>query len=240
MTYLDIHTHQFRATAESIEVLNLMVTSRQELDHWLNIIHQAQAHQYFSAGLHPWDLTSDRVEKDFAVLSEVLLHPKVLMLGECGLDRNTRVDWHLQMQSFEKQAHLASQLAKPLIIHCVRSFPEIVRFKQQIKPTVPWLIHGFNNNAQILHQLLNNQFYVSLGSALLKNDSNASKGISTIPIEQLFLETDDKNCTISSIFVAASKLLDVSIEYLQEKIYSNFNQIVLGHGQKSDDSKRES
>lgn len=224
--YLNIHTHHIEADDAIIQVENLIIDSSIPMEVWIKQIGNSLPNQYFSAGLHPWYLKEGQLEADLALLKRILAHPKVLFVGECGLDKICQTDWTFQINVFKTQIQIAEELQKPIVIHCVRAFSEIIQIKKLLRPKLPWLIHGFNNNEQILRQLIQHQLYISLGSALLQDKSNAVRLITSIPIKQLFLETDDKNCTISSIFVAASKQLEVEVEYLQEKIYANFKQIV--------------
>lgn len=228
--YLNIHTHHIEADEAIFQVQNLVIDSAIPVEVWEKQLVNSLPNQYFSAGLHPWYLKETQLEADLALLKRILTHPKVLFLGECGLDKICQTDWTFQINVFKTQIQIAEALQKPTVIHCVRAFSEIIQIKKLLRPKFPWLIHGFNNNEQILKQLIQHQLYVSLGAALLQDKSNASRLITSIPIKQLFLETDDKNCTISSIFVAASNLLEVDIEYLQEKIYANFKQIVEHQG----------
>jgi len=180
----------------------------------------------FSVGLHPWYIKQENIDKDFEELAQLAKHPNVLAIGECGLDRLIDLDMNIQEEVFIRQIHLAETLQKPVIIHCVKAFSDLIALKKKLKPSIPMIVHGFNNNAQICQQLVNHQFYLSLGSALLNSESNASKNILTIPIQQLFLETDDKNCFISTIFAHASTYLTEPVEVLQEQILQNFKRVV--------------
>lgn len=224
--FLNIHTHHFEPDEAIFQVQNLIIDSAIPDKVWIKQLESSLPNQYFSAGLHPWYLKEAQLEADLGLLKRILAHPKVLFLGECGLDKICQTDWTFQINVFKTQIQIAEEFQKPMVIHCVRAFSEIIQIKKLLRPKLPWLIHGFNNNERILCQLIQHQLYISLGSALLQEKSNATRLITSIPIKQLFLETDDKNCTISSIFVAASKQLEVDVEYLQEKIYANFKQIV--------------
>ncbi|MEA5260259.1 TatD family hydrolase [Arcicella aquatica] len=180
----------------------------------------------FSVGLHPWYIKQENIDKDFEELAQLAKHPNVLAIGECGLDRLIDLNMNIQEEVFIRQIHLAETLQKPVIIHCVKAFSELIALKKRLKPKVPLIVHGFNNNPQICAQLVQHQFYISLGSALLNSQSNASKNISSIPIQQLFLETDDKICFISTIFAHASTYLTQPVEVLQEQILQNFKKVV--------------
>ncbi|MES2517194.1 MAG: TatD family hydrolase [Bacteroidota bacterium] len=213
--FIDIHTHNQTPEEGALKIIN----APQFWDF------SEQTSTYFSLGLHPWYLDKNTFESEFEKLEQNAKNQQVAMIGECGLDRNTDIDLAFQTEIFIRQIQLAERLQKPVIIHCVRAFPEIIAIKKKLNPSVPMIIHGFNNNLQICQQLIQHQFHISLGAALLNPNSNASKVISMIPKEKLFLETDDKNCTISSIFVLASTYRNVQIEILQESIKNNFNRI---------------
>ena len=97
--------------------------------------------------------------------------------------------------------------------------------KQELNYTLPIIIHGYNNNTIIANQLLKNEFYLSFGKAIMNENSNASKIISTIPIEKLFLETDDSEISIEDIYNAAAKCINVEPELLKIDIYKNYNRV---------------
>lgn len=214
--YLNIHTHQTSTEKDTLSIVNAQNTSG-----WMDM-----AVGKFSAGLHPWYIKPESIDEDFAQLEKLARHSNVLAIGECGLDRLIDLDMSIQEEVFIRQIRLAETLQKPVIIHCVKAFSDLIALKKKLKPSIPMIVHGFNNNAQICRQLVNHQFYLSLGSALLNSESNASKNILTIPIQQLFLETDDKNCFISTIFAHASTYLTEPVEVLQEQILQNFKRVV--------------
>lgn len=214
--YLNIHTHQTSTEKDTLSIVNAQTASG-----WMDM-----AVGKFSVGLHPWYIKPENIAEDFAQLEKLARQPNVLAIGECGLDRLIDLDMSIQEEVFIRQIRLAETLQKPVIIHCVKAFSDLIALKKKLKPSISMIVHGFNNNAQICRQLVNHQFYLSLGSALLNSESNASKNILTIPIQQLFLETDDKNCFISTIFAHASTYLTEPVEVLQEQILQNFKRVV--------------
>lgn len=211
MQYLNIHTHLSTGNPDEISVQNFIVGKDETIPRGL-----------FSAGIHPWYL-GENVDSLLEKLSKIVPNSNCFAVGECGLDRNIGTDLALQTQVFTQQIQLAESLQKPVIVHCVKAFTELIALKKKLKVSVPMLVHGFNNNLQICEQLISNGFYISLGSALLKSDSNASKAIKKIPIKQLFLETDDKNHTIETIFMAASEHLGLGISQLQALMLESFS-----------------
>lgn len=214
--YLNIHTHHPSTENDTLSIVNAQTDSG-----WMDM-----AVGKFSVGLHPWYIKPESIDEDFAQLEKLARQPNVLAIGECGLDRLIALDLRFQEEVFIRQIRLAESLQKPVIIHCVKAFSELIALKKKVKPSIPMIVHGFNNNAQIAEELIKHDFYLSFGMALLNYESNASKIISTMPIQQLFLETDDKNCFISTIFAHASNYLNQPVEVLQEQILQNFKLVV--------------
>ncbi|MEA5141421.1 TatD family hydrolase [Arcicella rigui] len=214
--YLNIHTHHPSTEKDTLSIINAQTASG-----WMDM-----AVGKFSVGLHPWYIKPERIDEDFAQLEKLARQPNVLAIGECGLDRLITLDLRFQEEVFIRQIRLAESLQKPVIIHCVKAFSDLIALKKKLKTSIPMIVHGFNNNAQIAEELIKHQFYLSFGTAILNSESNASKIISTMPIQQLFLETDDKNCFISTIFAHASNYLNQPVEVLQEQILQNFKIVV--------------
>lgn len=148
--------------------------------------------QPYSAGIHPWNTPS----ADNILLSrlDILAHrPEVIAIGECGLDTLHGGPIDLQSHLFEHHAQLADNTGKPLIIHCVKSFPAIIALKRQLKPTSPWIIHGFRGKPQLAQELLSHGFFISLGEKF-NPDS-----LSVIPPDRLLAETDESTLSPQEI-----------------------------------------
>ena len=117
---------------------------------------------YYSVGIHPWKAGAVR-EEEWRLLREAAEHPAVLAIGEAGLDKLMPIKPALQMAVFEKQILLAEAMGKPLIIHCVKAFNELVELKRKFRPNVPWVVHGFRNNVNIARMLLREDIRLSIG-----------------------------------------------------------------------------
>ena len=150
-------------------------------------------------------------------------------IGECGLDRACDSDFELQREVFIKQIELSEQYHKPLIIHAVRSYPDIISIWKEMKPNQPWIIHGFNGNEHSAEQLLRHDgIYLSLGDVLFKNEKRAERLLDIIPSDRLFLETDVAERSIVEVYEKASLLSDVATDILRKDIFDNFVKI-FGH-----------
>ena len=159
-------------------------------------IPQTDGH-FFSAGLHPWDVTGDDEDK-FRILEEAVANPLVLAVGECGFDTLKGPSHELQEQAFVRQVRLSEQYAKPMILHVVRDFDSVIRLRRILKPVQPWLIHGFRGGPEQMNQLYSQGILVSFG---LKHSPESLK---SVPWDRLFVETDGAGPVEDVISMAAS------------------------------------
>jgi TatD DNase family protein len=232
--FIDFHTHQNYNDNEVVFVKNLSQNEWQKLENMeRNDIPNpfgTEGVSKFSLGLHPWFLTKENFNSDFKKLAQLVDNQSVMVIGECGLDRLKGEDLNFQTEAFAAQIHLAESSRKSVVIHCVKAYGELIALKKKLNPHVPMIVHGFNQNEQILKELLKNDFYISIGSAILSlplgGDSNAAKYVSSIPLDKLFFETDDQRLSIKNVYEQAAKLLNVDLVVLKEKIYTNFQNIL--------------
>jgi TatD DNase family protein len=180
--------------------------------------------KYYSYGLHPWHI-DDNYKDDLEHLREIVHEKGCLAIGECGLDKNSEVDFDLQQKVFIEQVKIANKLKKPLIIHCVKAFNELINCLNHHGNAVPVIIHGFNNNENIARVLIEQGYYFSFGKALLGYESNAAKAIKIVGRKRFFLETDDKDLSIKYIYLKAGELLGVNDEIIQMQIENNFKEV---------------
>lgn len=169
---------------------------------------------FFSAGIHP-SMSGTITNDDFIWLEEIVKHRNCLAIGECGLDGLVKVDDKTQEFIFDRQIELANDLQKPLIIHCVRRFSQMLQFKKQAK--VPMIIHGFNKRKSIGEELQKYDFYLSFGKAILHH-VNLQEFATGFPIEKLVLETDDSDCELELIFRKMAGLKKIPVEKLIDQI----------------------
>jgi len=180
---------------------------------------------YFSIGIHPWDADLEFSKIEF---ENFISHQNCIAIGECGLDKLKGVDLEFQKTIFKYQLELALCHQKPVIIHCVKAFDEIIEICEPFQNKIPLIIHGFNKSQQLAKQLIESGFYISLGDAIFKkSDFN----FNAICLDNLFLETDiDDKLTISEIYKSCSLRFNISENDLKEKIYSNFTNLFSKNG----------
>jgi TatD DNase family protein len=176
----------------------------------------------YSVGLHPWNLKKEKDSRWLEVLKTVAGKTEVVAIGESGLDKLTDVPMVEQMPVFDGHAEIAEQVGKPLIVHCVRAWQELIAVKNRRRPAVKWIVHGFNSKPPVAKMLLDNGFALSFGKAILDADSNAATVLKQIDFQHFFLETDDSDSGIEKIYAAAAQIRNCSVEDLSVQIKDNF------------------
>lgn len=212
MQYFNLHTHKFSNSSAVLELVNQYPWEFEE-----SIPH-------YSVGIHPWYIDETRLENDLKVIEEKLKLTECLALGECGLDKRIEIPLTKQIDVFEKQIVLAEKYRKPLVLHLVAAFDELIAIQKRVKISVPVIIHGFSKNEQIVNQLINHGFYLSFGKYLLRNPKLKSV-FQSVPNDRIFLETDTVEETIEEVYALAAKYKNISLGALQKQIEKNYNEV---------------
>lgn len=210
MQFFNLHTHKFSNNPNILELVNQYPW---EFD---------AAIPNYSIGIHPWHIQESRLESDLNIIEAKLQLKECLALGECGLDKRIEIPMEFQIEVFEKQILLAEKYQKPLVLHLVAAFDELIAIKKRMKITVPVIIHGFSKNQQVAKQLIDNGFYLSFGKYLLRNPELETV-FQSIPDDKFFLETDTMEETLDEVYNLAAKYKNIILPDLKEIINSNFN-----------------
>ena len=171
----------------------------------------------FSVGIHPKDI-DENWQESLEKVKEISLQKNCLAIGECGLDALIGIDENLQKKVFEVQILWANEINKPVIIHCVKRFQELIPFQKLAK--VPLIIHGFNKKKSMAEEMLKHGFYLSFGKSVLHNLSLQTI-VKDFPLEKMFLETDDADFDIAELYQKVAELKEISLEKLQKQISKN-------------------
>ena len=215
--FIDFHTHHDRQSPDLINLRTLHFTPELQSESLPNTC---------SLGLHPWFVQVETWESAWANLVVLAESTKVIAIGECGLDRNIDLPMEVQIAVFQRHIELAETLQKPLVIHCVKAFSELIALKKNAKSSIPWIIHGFNKKIEVFQQLLNHDFYFSFGAAILSDRTPVIQAIATVPNGKFLLETDDRlDVTIEKIYNRAATLRQVPLETLQSQLVETYHQL---------------
>jgi TatD DNase family protein len=209
---INIHTHTI-PNSDEITILN--VFPNENIGVWL------PANLYFSTGIHPWHLGQWKSLEER--LTNLACNPRVIAVGECGLDTQASSPMEQQEEVFCQHIALSEEYKKPLIIHCVKAFNELIGIHKKMKPKMPWIIHGFNASAEIAKKCLDMGMMLSFGMFLLNEKSKATNIAKDIPTSVVFLETDESKTTISDIYNRFSAIKSIPMETLKAEIAKNFN-----------------
>lgn len=203
---LDIHTHHMAALpGESI--LNVEPARFDPAEGY-----------YYSVGIHPWK-ASEAGPEEWKRLEEAAGHPSVLAIGEAGLDKLASADRMLQKEAFVRQISLSESVRKPLVIHCVKAFNELVELKKKLRPQMPWVVHGFRNNLNIACRLMQEGIYFSLG------ERYQADVLQNVPLERLLAETDESTLNIRMIIGQMAAAKDLELSGLCTRIDENARKI---------------
>jgi TatD DNase family protein len=172
-------------------------------------------------GVHPWDVKNARNDN-----MSINIY---FAIGEVGLDKVHKDTYEKQIEVFEEMIRLSESYRKPVIVHCVRAYSEIIEIRKKTRATMPWIIHGFNSSVETMRQLLKYDMYISLGEVLYRNENQAVKILKNIPIERLFLETDVSGRDIRDVYTKAANLMGCEVEFLENKIFENYGRLEAAH-----------
>lgn len=187
-------------------------------------IENAAPKSLYSAGIHPKDINQDSIEKQFSWLESVI-DENCFTIGECGLDGLIPVEMKIQEAVFARQIKLSNELKKPMVIHCVRKFYEVISFGKKAEQAM--IIHGFNKKQSIAEDLLKNNFYLSFGKAVLYHLS-LQNTLKIIPLNKIFLETDNDDFNIQELYQKVSEIKGITLEKLNKQIKENLETIKNG------------
>ena len=174
---------------------------------------------FYSVGLHPWDISNDW-RTQMAKLLVMALHTHVLMIGETGLDKkNSPASIETQLEVFREHIRLSELIRKPLIIHCVKAFDELLATRKETKATLPWIVHGFRGGVEQWQQLSRAGLHVSLGKHY------DTELIKQLPLHQLLLESDDTT-EFDTVYDRASHDTGISIPELRAHVGNNLLRLL--------------
>ena len=149
--------------------------------------------QYYSIGLHPWDINHCDINEAMNAVARYSSLPPVVAIGETGIDLLKGGALHQQIDIFMQHVNISEESGKPLIIHCVKAHDIISEIRKRISPKMNWIIHGFRNKPSIAKILLDAGCYISYGERF------NPESLLITPDDRILAETDTSDCKISQI-----------------------------------------
>ena len=213
--YIDMHTHGNKPAPGVFIIECLMAHEDRFPDQAAGVA--------YTYGIHPWFLTKDNHNQHINNVEKSTGFPNMIAIGEAGFDKLRGPSPELQSKVFEEQALISETHVKPLIIHCVKAWDELLAAHKKIKPKMPWMIHGFRGSAEQAEQLLSKGFYLSFWFDFALRKESTQLFIS-LPKDRIFLETDGADVDIREIYRKVASDIDISVEEFKTVIFTNFNE----------------
>ena len=206
---LDIHSHRSAPYPEGI--VSLRLSPQKALPELLE-------GQLYSVGIHPWDTGEELDPIIFNYLQTFAENPQIATIGECGIDPLEGGPMFRQLQTFQRQVVISESLKKPLVIHAVKSYDVIMGLKRDLKPTQPWILHGFRGKPSAALQLTGKGIYLSFGEKF------NPEALAAVPENIILAETDESPLPIEEII---ANLSDSTGKDLLPVIQANTQNLIL-------------
>jgi TatD DNase family protein len=176
-----------------------------------------------SSGLHPWFVNQFNLEEISLILKSNIKHKTIAAIGEIGLDKFAQ-NYEKQKLVFGHQLKIASDAKLPIILHTVKSVEDTYHYIKNFKE--PIILHGFTGNHSVFQQLnVSGKTYASFGLNLIKPNSKVLDLVQTIPLKNVFFETDNASIKINEIYEAFATMRAISLDDLKKIIEGNFRKV---------------
>lgn len=201
---IDTHAHLDSARFDNDRELVLERAKEAGVERILNVgfnretipstISLAEAHDsiYAIVGWHPVD-SIDMQPQDLDWIRELSSHPKVVAIGEIGLDYHWDTSpKDVQHRVFREQIRLAKEVNKPIVIHNRDAHEDIVRIlKEERADEVGGVMHCFSGSWETAKLCLDMNFYISFGGPVTFKNARVPKEVmERVPIDRILIETD--------------------------------------------------
>jgi len=178
---------------------------------------QTHAQTIDIVGIHPWHALSgsiSTIEEGIATADAV---------GEIGLDFACDTPHAEQEAIFREQLALAERYQKPVVLHCVRTFEEVMQIVRNFNlPAV--IFHGFIGSVNQAQRAVKQGYYLSFGERTFRSPKTI-EALRSTPLSNLFVETDESATPIEDIYEKIAELRGISTTELTAITEENFSRI---------------
>lgn len=209
--FVDIHTHNGKVEDDVVRMLNVTFGSSLSI-----------AEQPISMGVHPWDVKEESVFDSLVLKNNA---HQINCIGEIGLDKIKNEFWEKQLELFAKQLKLAMELEKPVIIHCVKAYNEVVQTLQKLNFNQVVIFHSFQSSIPMAKSLMDKGYYISFGKSLYESREKAIACLKSVPLDKVFFETDDNAYPIWELYKIAASNLQIPLTDLKQICGENYQRL---------------
>jgi TatD DNase family protein len=250
--FIDSHCHldfpELQADADAVFALmrenrvSHALTISTTLTSFPAVLRVAEAHDnlWCSAGVHPDEQVDDH-EPSVEELLRLADHPKVVAIGETGLDYYRLpepLDW--QRERFRTHIRAARQCQKPLVIHTRNASADTLRLmREEHAAEASGVMHCFTESQEVARAALDLGFYISLsGIVTFKSAKDLQEVAKMVPLDRLLIETDSPYLAptphrgkmnqpgyVKHVAEFIAQLRGVSVETIADATTSNFYRL---------------
>ena len=202
---IDLHTHTI-SHADRPDIVEIVSSSK------------PLKGNVYSLERHPWNVDHEMNDTDQKELKSLLQEENCLALGEIGLDKLKGISFPEQISILRSLLKVAQDEKIPVVIHCVKAFNEIILLKKEFTAIPNWVIHGFNKHPKLAEELIDHGFYLSINP---QKYSRSEEVLSVIPINRIFLETDNSSFLIEDNYIRTSEIVGMDVDELKTQIAQN-------------------
>ena len=170
-----------------------------------------------TVGLHPWQAATGVIPSEAEILSADAV-------GEIGLDKACEVDFEQQRTVFEAQLRLAEQHKKPVVVHCVRAFEEVISALEKFTLKAV-IFHGFIGSQEQAARAVKKGYFLSFG-ARTERSKKTIEALRATPLDRLFVETDEADTPIAEMYALVARLRNTEVEEIEEATSRNYERIL--------------
>lgn len=216
--YLNFHAHRQKPANNEIVIQSLFLQD--------NLITPKSDKIFFTAGLHPWhanQLSEKEIEDKLVKLIET---KSIIAVGEAGLDKLKGPDLQTQEKVFKIHVAVAEKYNLPVIVHSVKAHNEILKLKIDSNSQIPWVLHHYSGSKQLAMDLIDHGFYLSLSYHIDNGNSRLSQYLGELPIDKIFLETDDFNVNIKQLYKVVCEKFKITEQELKKQLIKNLKKLI--------------
>lgn len=179
--------------------------------------HPTEALTLRTVGVHPWQAATASLPDEEAIR-------RADAVGEIGLDFVCGVDRTVQERLFMAQLDLAERLEKPIVLHCVRAFEEVMCLLKG-RPLRAVIFHGFIGSSEQAARAIEAGYYLSFG-ARTRRSPKTIEALRRTPLDRLFIESDEADEAIEKLYDTVAAWREMTVEALQAAICQNYKRIL--------------
>ena len=249
--FIDSHAHiqlsQFNGDRDAVlkraheAAITTILVIGFDMETSLGAVELAEKHTqiYATVGMHPHD-AKDLTPDALKTFRELAAHPKVIALGEMGLDYYRNLSPRpLQKKAFETQLDLAEEMQMPIIIHNRDAYMDILPILEARQGKIRGVLHCFTGDVELMHRSLEVGFHIGIGGIVTYPNA---KGVQTVakevPEDRLLIETDcpwltpqfrrgkrNEPAYVRSVAEKIADLRGTSVETIGEVTTENFQKL---------------